>query len=101
MLLGAVVFVCLFLASPLVPTASAQDPDPGADTTSVDVVGPVEAPQERSGTGSADDRVLMVIGGLVALAVVVAVASVVFYRRTNPARLAAAEAASLDRRPGV
>ena len=75
---------------------SAQEqPDPTTATSAVDVVGPVGDSTESSG---GLDEVQLVTIALLALAVVVAIASIAFYRRTNPARVAAAEGARSEPR---
>lgn len=95
---GALAALCGILAV-LVPAlpAGAQDGtdegDPGTSTT-VPLISPAggEA-DEPSRSDQASQRIDMVVVALVVLALAVAVATVVFFRRTKPERVTAAEAA--------
>lgn len=96
----AVLVAFLAVASLHPATASAapvQDPEP--ETTAVDVVGPVVEDAPVNDPNAADDRVQLVIFALLGLAGLVLVASVVFFRRTDPGRVASAEASSTASRP--
>lgn len=64
----------------------------GTDTTEVDVVGPLEVEPERSDSDRAGDRVQLVIVALLVLALVVTAATVAFFVKSNPQRVASAEA---------
>lgn len=80
---------------PGTPSTHAPGDVPDATTTTVDVLAPTGTSPERSESEKADRRVQLVVISLVVLAVVVAVATVVFWRRTRPSRLASAEATAV------
>ncbi len=87
--------------APVDPPSATPEPDPGAPgtpgspedtsgvtTTEVDVVGPTSDPGGRSPTERANQRVQIVVISLVALAIIVAAATIVFWRRTSPSDIA-------------
>jgi hypothetical protein len=76
---------------PGVPVPPASGGDPEATTTTVAVLGPTEASQELSESEKANRRVQLVVISLLVLAVVVAGATFVFWRRTSPSRVASSE----------
>lgn len=80
---------------PGVPSTSSPGDVPDATTTTVEVLAPTGTSPEQSESEKADRRVRLVVISLVVLAGVVAVVTVVFWRRTKPSRLASAEATAV------
>lgn len=87
-------------AGPEAPTAPAESDAPDATTTTVEVLGPNAASEKETESDRAGRRVRWVVIALLVLAVVVSVVTVVFWRRTTPARVTAAEADAVVSRAG-
>lgn len=81
--------------SPGVPGDTAE-----TTTTEVAVVGPASGSEATSPTEKANERVRLVVISLVALAVVVSGATVVFWRRTNPSRAVSSGGGRMTGSPG-
>lgn len=85
---------------PEAPVPGVPDASPDASTTTVAVLGPTAASDGKSESEKANQRVQLVVISLLVLAVVVAGATFVFWRRTSPARVASSEADTVVNRVG-
>lgn len=85
---------------PGAPVPPASSGVPGETTTTLAVLGPTAASQEQSESERANQRVQLVVVSLLVLAIVVAGATFVFWRRTSPSRVTSSEANAVVNRIG-